>query len=71
MDVVILPLNGAKLAQWSFNPSVPGDELKWNGQPAYFIRYHEGSLNQSSLSFSVTFDVSWKLHISSMIHLGR
>ncbi|XP_065216466.1 endoplasmic reticulum metallopeptidase 1-like isoform X2 [Planococcus citri] len=61
MDAIILPLNEAKLVLWSFNPPIPGNELKWNGQSAYFIRYHEGSLNQSSLSFSLKFDVR-KMH---------
>lgn len=62
MDIVILPLNNATLYRWSFDHHIPGNELKWKGEPAYFIRYHEGSLNKHPrpLSFELMFDVRYK-----------
>src|SRR5699024_524874 len=57
IDVMISPVLGVELTEWSLNTKRPLAGPKWNGRDTYFIYYAYG-LKRVPLKFSMDFKVS-------------
>lgn len=62
VDIILMPMNGAELVEWSLFPDQPIGNLKWLNNTTYMIHRYRGVRNTPYWTFSVKFDVSemWK-----------